>query len=93
VKEIQLAEKFVVEVPENPTTGFRWRLVAAGNSTCEYIGDDFEPGRAPGEGGMRRWHFRAAQPGETRIELILERPWARSAVPAKRFTLRVRVSS
>jgi predicted secreted protein len=90
--DVKPGESFAVSLHENPTTGFRWKLAARGEPVCTLTDDDFQPGLAPGAQGMHRWRFRAARPGETTIRLILERPWAHAAQPAKAFSVRVRVN-
>jgi predicted secreted protein len=90
--QIPLGDSFEISLRENPTTGFRWRVHAGAEPVCRLTEDDFQPGRLPGAGGIHRWRFLAAQAGETRIRLSLERSWGKSPEPAKRFILRVLVN-
>jgi inhibitor of cysteine peptidase len=74
-------------LPENPTTGFRWKAMQTGEPVCTLLKDAFEPGRnAPGQPGTHTWVFKVVAEGSTTIELIYQRSWdAGSAVRA--FTL------
>jgi inhibitor of cysteine peptidase len=90
--ELAAGESFEISLRENPTTGYRWSLTAGGEAACVLSGDEFEPGQAPGAGGIHRWRFRAAQAGEVRIEFALKRRWAQADAPAKSFALRVKVN-
>ncbi len=88
-----------VRLAENPTTGFRWQVAAAGDPACVLVEDVAEHGSGPpGRGGEHAWRFRAARPGESEITLHYRRPWESGeggeagAPPARSFTLRVRVT-
>ncbi|MBX6321952.1 MAG: protease inhibitor I42 family protein, partial [Rhodospirillaceae bacterium] len=55
--------RFEIRLAENPTTGFRWMLLADGAPGCEPAGDGFTAsGTRPGQGGIHVWRFRAARP-------------------------------
>ena len=57
-------------------------------------GDAYEPPDGPpGRPGLRRWTFKATQPGQERIDLTYVRPWQQDQPPARTFTLHVQVSS
>ncbi len=92
--EIDLAagETLEVRLQENRSTGFKWVLESAGEGVCALAGDAFEKGSAIGQPGTHRWEFRAERPGSTIITLSHQRPWEEKQSPARRFTLRVRVS-
>ena len=86
----QLAE---LTLPENPTTGFRWQMEAAGEPDCSLVEDLFEPSPGPpGAAGVHRWRFQAVRAGIGRIELASRRPWQSSGPGAQRFSLEIRVS-
>ena len=82
-----------LELPENPTTGFRWQLVTFGAGLLRPLGDEYVPsgGTAVGSGGLRVFRFSAASPGAADIRLELNRPW--ETQPAREeFVARVLVS-
>ena len=93
--EVTLAVGQVMELSlhENPTTGFRWDLKTKAEPECELVASTFDPppGERPGNGGIRRWQFRAVHPGSGEIELEYRRPWEKDAAPAKVYKLDVRV--
>jgi inhibitor of cysteine peptidase len=83
-----------LRLPENPTTGFRWSLIHAGEPACVPVGDAVEPPSGPpGAGGWHRWRFRAALPGTGQIELTYRRGWERDATRARTFNVEVLVLS
>jgi inhibitor of cysteine peptidase len=82
-------ESFEISLPENPTTGFRWKITAAGEPASKMIDEDFHPGAPVGGQGVHTWRFRAVQQGESEIRMVLQRSWETPAEPAQAFTLRV----
>lgn len=94
--EIDLAVGETVEVrlEENRTTGFKWVLESPseGEGVCALVGDDFEKGKAIGQPGTHRWEFRAEKAGSGTIALSYQRPWEKNQLPARSFTLKVRVT-
>jgi inhibitor of cysteine peptidase len=88
--QVGLDESFEVRLPENPTTGYGWRLDSSGAPAVEVQEDDFEPPKASlGAGGVRRWRFRAVQEGVADLRLEYRREWEQRA--ARTFTVTVRV--
>ena len=81
-----------ISLAENPTTGFRWELKAAGEPACAARGDTFDaPSPGVGKSGTRRWRFEAVGKGTGNIELIYRRSWEQDKPPAETFRLTVRV--
>jgi inhibitor of cysteine peptidase len=86
--------QFDVRLVEQPTTGFRWRVVGDGEPACRLCGDTFDADASRhGAGGVRVLHFETVQPGEGEIQLAYRRSWETDAAPARQFVLRVRVTS
>jgi inhibitor of cysteine peptidase len=80
-------------LPENRVAGYRWVLASTAGGPCALIGDAYEPPDGPpGRPGLRRWTFKATQPGQERIDLAYVRPWQQDQPPARTFTLHVQVS-
>jgi len=78
-----------LRLPENPTTGFRWRLAAAGEPVCMLAGDAFTPaGKKPGQSGTHVWRFQITAAGEAKIEMHSRRGWELDAT--KVFSLQLR---
>jgi predicted secreted protein len=82
----------VVQLPETPTTGFRWQLAEAGSNILTSAGDYFELAAQTGVGGggVRTWRFTVARPGTAELEFKLARSWEAGAA---RSAFRVRVKA
>jgi inhibitor of cysteine peptidase len=65
-----------VELPENPTTGFRWERVDD-DVRLEVVGDEFLPGaeQAPGAAGTRVLRLEAREAGRVALALLLRQAW------------------
>ena len=86
-------ESFEISLPENPATGFRWKITATGEPVSKMTGEDFHPSTGVGGHGIHYWRFRTTQAGESQIEMVLRRSWGAPAEPEQSFTLRVVVPS
>jgi inhibitor of cysteine peptidase len=85
-----LGQRLEVVLPENPTTGFRWHLVDDGRPVVTLSDDRFDtPGRAPGQGGNRRWTFDAVRPGRTVIRAVYRRSWQPANPSQRSFSITV----
>jgi inhibitor of cysteine peptidase len=92
--ETKLAMGQILEISlaENPTTGFRWEVKAAGDPACAPRGDTFDaPATGVGKSGTHRWRFEAVAKGAGNIELAYRRSWEQDKSPAETFRLTVRV--
>ena len=91
--EVTAGESFAVELTENPTTGYRWDFVP--DSGIEVVSSSYtaNPGGGVGGAGLRRFVFRAAEPGEFNVRGRLWRQWLGDSSAIQRFELRVRVSA
>jgi inhibitor of cysteine peptidase len=91
VAEIRVGETVRIQLSENPTTGFRWRLQADGAPALRLIQDTFEAsGSAPGSGGSRCWTFAADHPGSIELRMELQRSWQPQPVRSFGITLDVK---
>lgn len=79
-----------VELPEVPTSGFRWAYHPSGSDILLFQGDNFQPGNqaAIGGGGIHLFRFSVQKSGSTQILCTLTRSWE-SASPRDSFTLYV----
>jgi inhibitor of cysteine peptidase len=90
--ELGVGEEFELHLPENPTTGFRWKCLANGGSACVLQSDNFESaGRTPGRGGIHLWRFKAVQVGLANFDFVYQRSFEPADRYAKRFRLRARI--
>ena len=81
----------VLRLPENPTTGYRWRITAEAAPVLRPQEDAYAPGASmPGAGGQHRWTWQAAQPGEAALRLDYARPWE-TGPAARHFAVTIRV--
>jgi len=95
-EEVDLAAgaEFHVSLAEQPTTGFRWRVVSTGEPACRLCNDSFDADTSRhGAAGARVLSFETVEPGVGVIELAYRRGWETDATPARHFVLRVRVAS
>ncbi|MGJ5895399.1 protease inhibitor I42 family protein [Streptomyces niveiscabiei] len=93
---VRAGDDVVVELPENPSTGYRWEIT--GIEGLDVTGDDHTP--APpgpagaelvGAGGTRVLRLRAEKAGEGRLELAYRRPWEAEGENEGEYALRVTV--
>ena len=91
--KLPTGESFEISLPENPATGFRWKITATGEPVSAMTGEDFRPSTGVGGQGIHCWRFRTTQAGESAIAMVLQRSWGAPAEPAQSFTLRVVVPS
>src|SRR5262245_47792345 len=73
-------DALVLQLPENPTTGFRWAFASPANNILELERDEFQTTAhtGVGSGGLRVLRFTAKRAGSVRIELKLSRSWESS---------------
>jgi inhibitor of cysteine peptidase len=83
-----LGDTIRVELPESPTTGFRWSMAPFDSGILELKADEFLPNGGAGVGGGGRRVFRLAAKGRgnTTLDFMLARPWEAGA-PRSRFTI------
>ena len=89
---IPVGDMLELSLAENPTTGFRWTIINAGEPVCELETDSFVPsGRNPGQGGTRSFVFCVRKTGEGKITLRNRRKWG-DADSGQGFSLNVRAT-
>ncbi len=76
---VQEGHTIKVTVASNPTTGFKWNLVAISDAVV--LKQDGESEYVPpestliGAGGEEIWTFKALKRGTSRVSLAYSRPW------------------
>ena len=87
--ELRAGQQFILRLPSNPTTGFRWLLRDAAPQVLQSLGPEVytnpEDAGVVGSAGISTWRFQVAQAGEGRLLLTYERPWEVGVAPAQRF--------
>src|SRR5262245_6829051 len=81
-----LGAVFVVTLPENASTGFRWEPDGLDMMMIDVVDVTHLPRSATvGGGGNARWTLRTKKPGNTQVRFKLWRPWEGEASIQKRF--------
>jgi inhibitor of cysteine peptidase len=78
---LRVGESFQIRLPENPATGFRWRLQSDGSPALRLVEDAFQAeASGHGSGGLRNWTFLVDDPTDTVLRFELKRSWQPAAV-------------
>jgi inhibitor of cysteine peptidase len=90
---VDRAERIVIELPENPTTGYRWSLRSKVEPVLRLDRDSFQSAAdsRPGAGGNRHFEFTAAATGSARILLWNWREWEGEGSVALRYSVTISV--
>jgi inhibitor of cysteine peptidase len=88
----KVGDSLSVELPENPTTGFRWAPAELDARIVELRTDEFILGSdtAVGAGGVRVFRFLVKGPGSACLQLKLVRAWE-SGASSKLFEIHINV--
>ena len=87
---LRLGQMVKVSLPENPTTGYRWKVETEAN--CELTGDEFHRSSiAVGSSGLHEWTFKAVAPGHCTITFVRRRPWEGPTKSESTFSIRLRI--
>lgn len=74
---VKMGNYIIVQLPENPTTGYQWNLTTTPG--LQVTNDTYEPsdrtGNLVGSGGTRVWEMTAVAPGEQEISAVYSRSW------------------
>jgi inhibitor of cysteine peptidase len=87
-----LGQEVEIRLEENPTAGFRWRVVQTGEPVCTLLTHCFDPGReAPGQAGVHSWKLKLIAEGTAAIKLVYGRSWESNTAGARTFALSLNV--
>ena len=80
-------------LPETPTTGYRWQVIADGSPACAIAGAAVAAASpsVPGRAGERCWTVTAIRDGAGEIALQRRRSWETAGEQGSVFRLRIRV--
>jgi len=87
----KVGERFSIEVPSNPTTGYLWEAdIPAGKARL--VDHALPPASKQriGGGGLERFTFEATAPGEFTIRMINKRPWESAAHKTENYQIVVK---
>src|SRR4051812_11914598 len=86
---VQPSEEVVLELQENPTTGYRWTIETTGDAIKEIESTYVASSGAIGGAGLRSIRFVGARPGTADIHGTLRRPWEASDRSLKQFDVTI----
>lgn len=91
---IDAGSRLLLQLPENPSTGYRWELRDVGEE-FKLESASFWPGDRPqpGAGGLRVFRFLVPARGETTVRLQLRQPWDLTSPPAETYEVTLRVAA
>jgi inhibitor of cysteine peptidase len=76
----EVGEKLRITLPENRTTGFKWKDSGTCDSILKKESDQFNaPTGPPGAGGERVWVFSVQAKGKCELRFAYERSWEGAA--------------
>jgi len=85
---VHVGDLVALELPENPSTGYRWTFAEFDGAHLEFVDSGYRaPSRAVGSSGYAYWNFRARSAGNVRIEAKLSRPWEGDRSTSQEFSL------
>lgn len=82
----------VLRLPENPTTGYSWKMTLSDGLTLEsdeYIPDE-QSGDLVGVGGTHQWRIELSETGKQSVDGVYRQEWDPTQSP-QYFTLTVNV--
>ena len=92
--EVQVGEFVVIELPENPTTGYVWTLsVKEGKGTTSLSNSKYTAANdsGMGGGGMRTFIVKVQSAGIAAIDIKLRRQWESESAAIDRFNVVIKV--
>jgi inhibitor of cysteine peptidase len=91
--EASVGTQVRIELPENPTTGYQWKVCDLNGEALALKSDDYVPGHpsAIGGGGIRQFVFEVMSPGETKLCLKNMRAWEGEEAAVKTFAVTILV--
>jgi len=93
VIDVSQGDTITIQLPENPTTGFRWAVDKLDDQVVAMGQDDYAAatGGGIGGGGTHRFTLKAARSGTAQLRLKLWREWEGDASIRNRFDVTIRV--
>lgn len=88
--EAQVGESVVIELPENPTTGYIWTLDVKEGTGIAYLSNSMyvaANNSAIGGGGMRKFIINVQSTGIATIDIKLRHPWEPENTAIDRFNV------
>jgi inhibitor of cysteine peptidase len=92
-RSVHAGDTILIQLFDNPTTGYRWEVEAADERHVTLAGTSFSaasPEKA-GSGGTRTFAFSALSPGATEIRLVRRRSWEAKELAVERFAVSISI--
>ncbi len=91
--EMHQGDRIVIQLKENPTTGYRWAIDKTDDQVLASQNAEFSPtpGTGIGGGGTRTFTFIAKQPGTVHLQLKLWRSWVGDSSIIDRYDVTIQV--
>lgn len=83
----QVGEGLVIELAENPATGYRWAFDGLDENRIVVEDSAYRPDPQLDGGGIAAWTLHARVPGRTRVALKRWRSWEGSPSIIERFSI------
>lgn len=84
----RVGDSIVLQLPENPTTGYAWALDSIDSTLLEAGAPAYHgAGAGLGTGGEKTWTLTARAPGRTRVALKRWRHWEGDTSIVERFAV------
>lgn len=90
---IRVGNLVVVQLRENPTTGYQWTFNQSDEQVLGFQGTEYTPSAATGVGGsgQRLFRFKGERAGTTELDFKLWRQWQGEQSAIERFTTTIQV--
>jgi inhibitor of cysteine peptidase len=91
--DLSVGQVFLIQLDENPTTGYRWDVCEIDPDLIERTEDQYSQnlGSETGGGGVRIFKFTAKKTGQSQIQLKHWRSWEGHKSTIGCFTIQLRV--
>jgi inhibitor of cysteine peptidase len=91
-REVSLGEPITLRLPENPSTGYTWKIEPDDGLNVRSDAYTAEPPGIIGGGGTHSFQLEATRPGTFRLRALLRQEWLgdSSAIEQHEFILNVR---
>jgi inhibitor of cysteine peptidase len=88
-----VGERLIVKLDAQPGTGFGWEADATSTSLLSFSSTNLGAAGMPGAVETQSLTFLARSAGEGDLKLVYRRAWEKDAVPAKSFSVSVKVTA
>jgi len=87
--QLKNGQNLTLTLPSNPTTGYRWAIQDSAGGVLRSLSPEVysntEDTGVVGSGGHSTWRFQAFTPGQGRLRLTSQQPWAPEVDPVDIF--------